>query len=102
MFQRLMLGVEAGERRQQRRVNVENAVGKLADETSAQQPHESGEADEIHLPLLQFLQQQPVVNFAIQALGWDRRGFDAPRARRLQTLSVGPAGNYHADFSLEL
>ena len=46
VVQGLLLRVQAGIFRQQRRVNVEDAIRKRVDEHRAQQAHEPGEADE--------------------------------------------------------
>ena len=42
----LPLGIDAGERRQERRVHVEDAVGKRLEQRRAHQPHEARETDE--------------------------------------------------------
>ena len=47
VLERLALRVEAGERRQQRRVNVEDAHRKGVEQRLADKPHEAGEADEV-------------------------------------------------------
>ena len=46
VLERLALRVDAGERRQQRRVDVEDRVRERVEERRADQPHEAGEADE--------------------------------------------------------
>ena len=46
MVQRLALRVDARERRQERRVDVENRVGKCVEKRCPDQPHETGQADE--------------------------------------------------------
>ena len=46
VLERLLLGVDAGKRRQQRRVDVEHRVGKRLEQLGADQTHEAGEADE--------------------------------------------------------
>ena len=48
VLERLTLRVEAGKRGQQRRVDVEDAVRKRVEQRRADQPHEAGEADQLH------------------------------------------------------
>ena len=47
----LLLGFEAGESGEQRRVNVENAARELLHEPRGEQAHVSGEADEVDVML---------------------------------------------------
>ena len=46
VLERLLLGIDAGERRQQRRMDVEHGVRKGVEQPRADQTHETGEADE--------------------------------------------------------
>jgi len=46
LLERLPLGVQAGKRGQERRMNVQDAVLKLADKSRAHQPHVPGKADD--------------------------------------------------------
>ena len=55
--ERLLLGIDAGERRQQRRMDVEHGVRKGVEQPRADQTHETGEADEAHAALAQFAAQ---------------------------------------------
>ena len=47
VLQRLPLRVEAGKRGQQRRMDVQDPVGKCVEQRRANQTHEPGEAHEI-------------------------------------------------------
>jgi hypothetical protein len=53
MLQRLVLRRRGRERGQQRRVDVQHAAGKFADESGAEQAHVSGQADQVDLVLFQ-------------------------------------------------
>ena len=53
VLERLPLGVEPGKRGKQRRVDVEDAVGKRVDERRPEQAHEPGQADQIDATLAQ-------------------------------------------------
>ena len=46
VLERLALRVDAGERRQQRRVDVEDRVREGVEQRRADEPHEAGEADQ--------------------------------------------------------
>ena len=52
MFERLTLRVETGEGRQQRRMDVEDGIGKRVDERGPEQSHEAGETDQPNAALL--------------------------------------------------
>src|SRR6185503_7045797 len=67
MIEGLALGVESRERREQGRVNVQYAVGKGLYERRAEQPHEAGEADELHIVSAQLIDYELVVSFALHA-----------------------------------
>ena len=47
VFESLPLRFESGERRQQRRMNIQNAIGERGDEIGREQTHVACEADEI-------------------------------------------------------
>ena len=46
VLERLPLRVEPGKRRQQRRMNVEDAIGKRLEQRRPDQPHEAGQTDQ--------------------------------------------------------
>ena len=47
----LILRIEAGESGQQRRVDIQDAIGKLRNEVSAQEPHITSQTNPIHAVL---------------------------------------------------
>jgi len=65
----LLLGVEAGEGRKQRRMNVEDAIRKGCDESRREQTHVAGETDEVDIVLAQTSDKVGVVFGSRAALG---------------------------------
>ena len=53
-----LMDAQAAKRRQQRRVDVDQAVAPSFDEMIRQQPHEAGEADKLNFPRPQRLVQR--------------------------------------------
>ena len=81
VLERLPLRVEAGKRRQQRRVDVQDAIGKRVEQRRADQTHEAGEADEIDVPrLAAAAASAAIVGVAIGVVA--RVQVDASRCRR--------------------
>ena len=90
--ERARVGVETLERRQQGRMDVEQASLPLPHEPRRQQPHEAGEADELDAVRLRVVLQRALERLAVLAerLVVDDRGGDAGRARaRCKPLGVG-------------
>ena len=86
----LALGVETGERRQKRRVDVQDAVGKRVHERRAEQPHETGQADQLHVARAQVVDQDGFVGLAggpALVVAHDR--LDAGQSRALEAERVG-------------
>ena len=77
VFEGLALGFEAGEGREKRRMDVEDAIGEGGDEIGREQAHVAGEADEIDLGFLQSGDDLAVVGFALEAFGGDNAGGEA-------------------------
>src|SRR5262249_20132317 len=100
VLQRLPLRFEAGERRQQRRMNIQNTVRKLRHEVVAQQVHNPTQADQINLLLVQNGDDLAVVRFALQAFRWNQPRIEATLLRFLQTLRVRAVGDYDGDLSV--
>src|SRR6266436_5830234 len=74
----LLLRFEAGEGRQERRVNIEDALGKGGYEEGGEKAHVAGEADEINFVFVENGGDLAVVGFAFEAFGGDgARGNDA-------------------------
>ena len=69
IFQRLFLRVHAGKCRQQRRMNVDDAIGKSPYEIRRQQSHVPGQADQVHLRLFQGGYHFGIVLFARPDVG---------------------------------
>jgi hypothetical protein len=97
VLQSLVLGVETGEGRQQRRMDIQDALGKLAHEVSRQQAHEARQADQVHLPPAQFGHHHAVVHFAVQPFRGDAHGRDAAPPRDLEPRGLGAIGDHHRD-----
>lgn len=64
MLDRLSLSLESWERRKQRWMNVENAVGERVDERCADQTHETGETHEANISGAQLVREGLIVGFA--------------------------------------
>ena len=78
VLERLLLGIDAGKRRQQRRVNVEHGVGKRLEQLGADQPHEAREAHQGDVPGGQFRGDRPIEVVTRRELAMiDHQGLDA-------------------------
>ena len=83
VLDRLTLRVEAGERGQQRRVDVQDGVAESVEERRADQAHEAGEADETDVARAQLAHERPIVVVAGRPAVRDRcRVSRCPRAAR--------------------
>jgi hypothetical protein len=78
----LLLRVETGKRRQQRGMNVEDAIRKRGDEPGREQAHVARKADEIDIVSAQAGDHIGVVLNARTALGGEEFGGEAEFARR--------------------
>ena len=101
VLQRLVLRVEPRKGRQQRRMDVQNALRKLAHEMRAEQAHEAGQAHQVDVVLAQFRDQQAIVDFAIEALGRNGDGVQAALAGDLQAARFRAIGNHHRDLGVD-
>src|SRR5260370_16904272 len=88
IFESLALRFQSGERREQRRMDIEDAIWKLCDKKRRQQAHVSGEADEIDFVLIEYGSDLAVVDFAFQSF---RRNHPRSNAARLGALDAGGA-----------
>src|SRR2546427_1306186 len=79
IFEGLALRFEAGEGREQRRVDVQDAVWIFGDEKRRQQAHVTGKANEIDSVLVESGGDLAVVDFALQGLRRDDTRFDTAR-----------------------
>src|SRR6185437_7474312 len=98
---RLVLRVETGEGGQERGVNVQDAVGELADEGGAEQPHESGQTDQIDRVLAEGIDDRTVVDFAVEPAGRQANGRKAAFACAGEAGGVGAVGDDDGDLSIE-
>src|SRR5207245_2149689 len=67
VFESLALGFEAGEGREERRMNIKDAIGKFGDEERREQAHISGEADEVDFVIVENGGDLAIVGFALEA-----------------------------------
>ena len=103
MPERLLLRIDAGERRQQRRMDVEHGVGKRVEQPRADQAHEAGEADQADLAVAQLLRKPRVeiVAGSEVAMADDER-FDARAAREVEPTGIGAVRDDDDDARVEL
>ena len=95
----LLLGVEAREGRQQRRMDVQNAVGEGLNEFTREQAHVSSEADEIDVMLVEAGDDFGVMLSALASAGLDGDGIEAERAGGVETGCVGLVGDDDGDLA---
>src|SRR5579871_2629337 len=101
VFQSLMLRVKSRKSREQRGVDVQNALRKFADEISTENAHVAGEADQIDFVLAEFGDQLTVVNFTVESLRCELESIEPTIARRDDTGNVGTIGDDHGNLSVE-
>src|SRR5258707_13082415 len=85
----LLLRFEAGEGRQERRVNIEDALGKGGYEEGGEKAHIAGEADEINFVFVEYGGDEAGVSMADEALGGER---DLEHGRVGEADGVGVGG----------
>ena len=89
MLERLALRLEPRECGQERGVHVENPVGERIDQRSADEPHETGKADQIHGPGLEQVGEREIVSRSIGILARaEVHGLDTCRTRAQQTCGI--------------
>ena len=94
----LPLRVDARKRGQERRVDVDHAVGKRREETRAQETHETREADERDVVLGERLRKRAIVGVARRPLFVrHHRRLDPGRARALEPVRVRRVGDDDGD-----
>ena len=69
----LFLSLQPGKCRQERRVNVQNAPRKLLHEPGREQTHVAGQADQIHITLVQRRNHFAVVFLTLFTLGGNQK-----------------------------
>ena len=97
----LVLGVEAGEGGEQRRVDVEDAVGEGCGEGWRDDAHVSGEADEVDVVVVELGDHLGVVVGAFAACGGDGHGGEAEVASGGQAGGGFDVGEDDGDLGLE-
>ena len=81
VVERLLLRVEAAERREQRWVDVQDPVRKRLQERLANQTHEAGQADKHDIPFAQRLGKRAIVSVAVGVLARaEEQGFNSSLA----------------------
>jgi len=100
IFESLALGLEAGEGREQRRVNVEDAVGEGGDEIGGEKAHVAGEADEIDFVFVEDGDDLAVVGFALEAFGWNGANRDATGLGAVEAGSAFAIADDDGDFGI--
>ena len=78
-------------------MNIQDPLGELADERRAQQPHVSGETDQIHLVTPQLRDYLAVVHLAVQPFRWQAHRIQRPLSRDLETSRFRAIRNHHRD-----
>ena len=102
VVQGLLLRVKTGIFREQRRVDVENAIRERVDEHRAQQPHESGKADERDAAVVQFGDERAIVIFTRRVrLVAEHERLDAGGDRVIETGRIGAIRNHDGDRCIE-
>jgi hypothetical protein len=97
--ERLLMRVEAGKKRQQRRMDIDHPVAPRFDEFMGQEPHEAGEADELDAGAF-----QPGIEREVEGLARgvllvvQHRGLDAVLLRAEESGCVRPVRKHEDDF----
>ena len=100
--QRLGRSRGPGERRQQRRVNVQYRPGEALEKVGAQPPHETGQADQLHAALEQRRRQPRVECLARRPAGMgDHQRLDAGLLRPGERRHAGHVGDHDGDGGVE-
>ena len=92
VLERLMLRVKSRESRQQRRMDVHDAIRERLDKFGAEQAKKSCEAHEVNLISPEFLDHEAVVHRPVKAPGWKADGIESALASDLKAcggFSVG-------------
>ena len=98
-LERPLMGVEAVEGGQQRRVDVDQPVAPALDEILRQQAHEAGEADDVDPRGLEPLLDRRLEGGAVlDGLGVDDRGGDAGLGRLGEPGGIRTVGQHQHDL----
>jgi len=98
VLKRLTLGVDARKRGQERRVHVEDAIGKCLEQRGADEPHEARETHEGHAARRELAGEGAIEGVAAgkRAVIDDHR-LDAGAARPLEPAGIGAIRNDDGD-----
>ena len=102
VFKRLFLRVHSRKSGQQRRMNVDNAIGKSPDEVRREEAHIAGQADQINLRLLQRRYNLSIVLFADSPFGRNQLSLQAAPLGRVKATSISAVRNDNRDFCVKL
>jgi hypothetical protein len=103
MRESLCLRIDTGKRRQQRRMNVDDAIRIRSEKQRAEQAHVTGESDEIGTCLLQHTQNFTLVCGTIGEIAIvDHQSGVSPLACPGDPGRVGAIGNHHGDLGIQL
>src|SRR6185437_3903088 len=98
----LILRIETRKSRQQRRVNVQNAIAELVDKMAAEQAHVSGKADKVDGVLAQEIRHLAVVFVAVDTLRFESPAGKAEFAGQRKPGGVGAIRKNEANFAIEI
>src|SRR6185503_20169515 len=101
VLERLLLRVKTRKSGQQGRVNVQDTLVERTHEGGAQQAHEARQAYQIDLAPVELIDQQSVIDFAIQAFRGDRDGIEPPVARDGKPAGFRPVADHHRYLRVE-
>ena len=98
VFERLALCVQAWERRQQRRVNIENALGKRIEQGRPDEAHEARQADQADIAGSEHVHEGAIPGVPVAVIARaEMDGFDACIARPAQPWRLSPVGDDNRD-----
>ena len=100
VFERLPLRFESRKRRQQRRMNVQDAVRKRANEIWRKQSHVPGQADELNAFLFERRNDLPVVHLAFEPLRRNRARRNSTCTRPFDSRRVLLITQHDRDFGV--
>jgi len=98
VFEGLALRFEAGKRREQRGMNVQDAIWKFGDEKRGEQTHVAGKADQVDAMLVEDGGDLAVVGFALEAFRRDDAGLDSARFGALDAGRAFAIADDDGDF----
>jgi hypothetical protein len=100
IFEGLALGFEAGKRRQQRRMNIQDAIGKFCDKKRGEKAHVAGETDEVDAVLVEDGGNLAVVGFSLKAFRGNDTGLDSARFGALDAGRAFAIADGDGDFRI--